>query len=450
MRYEIKVKDKKKSSGNTIRFIGNTSWMMGQQIYSMVLSLIIGSLTARYLGPSNYGLINYGASIISFFTIISKLGLDSVIINEIVKNREKTSSYLGSALTARLIVSIASIFIVQGIVIVLEPDNEVLHVVTLLQAFAIVFQSYEVFQYWFQIELKMMFVSIATMIAMTVTEAWRVVLLATGASVEFFALSSSIKLGVCGIIVTCIFFSQSKIKLKFSFSDLKYLLARSHHYIISGLAVTLYSQIDKVMIGNMISSEALGYYTAGSTIACLWEFVPNAFINSARPLIMEKRETDYKEYIRRFQFLLLGITIMAILVGIVVTIFGKLAIWILYGTEYAEAYVPLVIILWSTGFAMLGTARNIWLVTEDLNSYSKNFTIAGAVINLAANAIMIPIWGIRGAAIATLISQFSVCFIMPWLFKKTREFNRLYVGAIKRLPEFLKWSMTQLRLMKKN
>ena len=87
------------------KFIGNTGWMMAQQIYSMILSLIVGSLSARYLGPSNYGLLNYGASIITFFTIISKLGLDGVIINEIVKQKNKLPSYLGSALVARLAIS---------------------------------------------------------------------------------------------------------------------------------------------------------------------------------------------------------------------------------------------------------------------------------------------------------------------------------------------------------
>ena len=67
------------------KFFSNTSWLILQQLYSMVLSLIVGAISARYLGPSNYGLINYGASFVAFFTSISTLGFDSVIVTEIVK-----------------------------------------------------------------------------------------------------------------------------------------------------------------------------------------------------------------------------------------------------------------------------------------------------------------------------------------------------------------------------
>lgn len=425
------------NKGIAKKFIGNTSWMMAQQIYSMVLSLIVGSLSARYLGPSNYGLINYGASLISFFLIISKLGLDGVIINEIVNKREKTASYLGTVLVARLCISVISIFVIQGIVYVLEPDNKLLHIVTLLQAFSIVLQSYEVFQYWFQVELKMKTVAIASMLALTVTAVWRIGLLSQGASVEYFALSNSIKFVVAGLVVIILFFVNTRMRLRFSFSDLKYLLSISHHYIISSLAVTLYSQIDKVMIGNFIGSEELGLYTAASTIACLWEFVPTAMINSARPIILEKRKKNYAEFERLFQFLLLGVSVLGIIVCIVITMLGKLGIWILYGKEFMNAYIPLVIILWSTSFAMISTARGIWLIAEDLNHFAKDFTIAGAIVNLVLNAVLIPTVGITGAAIATLFSQITVTFLAPYLFKRTRKFNSLYCGAFRLMPELL-------------
>ena len=180
------------ASNKSRAFFSNSGWMMAQQIYSMLLSLVVGALSARYLGPSNYGLINYGASIISFFTIISRLGMDSVIINEMLKAPEKQGTYLGSALVLRLLTSIASVFMVMGIIRVIEPGNIELYIVTLLQSIAIIMQTYEVLTYWFQMELKMKFVSIATMIALTVVAVWRVSLLAAKASVYYFAFSYSI------------------------------------------------------------------------------------------------------------------------------------------------------------------------------------------------------------------------------------------------------------------
>ena len=124
---------KHKESNEKMRFLNNTSWMLAQQIYSMILSLVVGSLSARYLGPSNYGLLSYGSSLISLFTMISSLGLTNVIINEMIKRPSKVGSYLGSAFVARFIASCASLIMIYGIIFILEPDNKLLQIVTVLQ-----------------------------------------------------------------------------------------------------------------------------------------------------------------------------------------------------------------------------------------------------------------------------------------------------------------------------
>lgn len=428
-----------KTNSTAKKFAVNSSWMMLQQIYYMVLSLVIGALSARYLGPSNYGLINYGASIISFFTIISKLGLDGVIINEMVKRPEEEGSLLGTALVFRFITSIASLFSIMVIVRVLEPGNTVLHVITLLQSFAVILQSCEVFNYWFQLNLRMKYVSIATMIAQTAVGIWRITLLATKSSVYLFALSTSIQALVCGVVVIVCFFKQNDRakKLSFSYKVGTNLVGKSYHFIISGLAITFYMQIDKIMIGKFLTSEAVGIYTAATTVAALWEFVPNALVNSARPLIIEKREKNYEEYIKRFQQLLLGITVLSIVVSVGMMIVGRFAILILYGKNYLDAVIPLNILIWSTGFAMIGTVRSIWIVAEGYNKYSKYYVLIGAMVNFVLNYYAIQFWGIIGAAITTLISQVVVAFISPLFFKRTRSFVKIYFESFLQVPELV-------------
>ena len=437
-----------KLSKNAKKFLGNSGWMIGQQIYYMLLSLVVGSLSARYLGPSNYGIINYGSSIISFFSIVCKLGLDGVIINEMIKTPEKQGTYLGTALVMRLITSISSFFMVWAFVNIMEPGNKEIIVVTILQAFAVILQTYEVFTYWFQLKLKMKYVSIATMVGQTAVGIWRILLLVNKASVYMFALSSSVLALVSGIIVAISYFCDHERdqKLKFSSKDGKYLLKNSYHYIIAAVAITFYMQIDKVMIGKIIDSAAVGIYSTATLIAGLWEFVPTALVNSARPLIIEERKKGYDAYIKKFQMLLLGISTLSIIVSIGMMIVGKLAILIMYGKDYLEATEPLSILIWSTGFAMLGTARGIWLVTEGYNKYSKNMVIMGAILNFLLNSLFIPKWGITGAAFTTLISQIFVSLIAPLLYKDTRQFDRIYFGSFRLIPE----ACMKLKLLLKN
>ena len=420
------------------RVLSNSGWMMGQQIYNMLLQLIIGSISARYLGPSNYGLLNYSSSIIAFFSIVCRLGLDGVIINEMTLKPEKRGNYLGSALVMRLLTSLASFFLILAIVRILEPANTALHVITALQGVAVILQTYEVFTYWFQLNLKMKFVSISTMAAQTAVGVWRITLLATRASVYYFALSSSIQYLVCGVIVAFFFWRErSGLKLRYSKQDASELIRNSYHFIISGLAVTFYSQIDRIMIGKILSAEAVGFYSAAAAIAVMWEFVPNALINSTRPVILSLRKDHYEQYLRRFQELLMVVTFLSVLVSLIVSIFGKLAILILYGEKYLPAVKSLCILVWSTGFAMIGTTRGIWIVAEGYNQYTKYYILIGAGVNLVLNLLFIPIWGITGAAFTTLISQITVAFISPLFFKKARQFDAIYFASFKYLPGML-------------
>ncbi len=132
------------------KFASNTGWMIARSVYSMLLSLVLGSLSARFLGPSNYGLLGYSASLISFFTIITKLGLDSFIVAEMVRTPQKCGSYLGSAILLRLALSLLSIILMYLVLKINNSESSLLLKVTLYQSFALLFQSAEVLYYWFQ------------------------------------------------------------------------------------------------------------------------------------------------------------------------------------------------------------------------------------------------------------------------------------------------------------
>lgn len=415
------------------KLISNSFWMMASKIYSMLVSLVVGSLSARYLGPANYGLLNYGTAIISFFTTISALGLSFTIVVEMVKKPEKSGSYLGTALVMRVLTALISYVGIIGIVAVLEPDNKNLQVITALQAISVILNTYEMLLYWFQMQLQMKFVTVASMVALTVTGIWRILLLALNASVEFFALSNSVTALVCGGIVTAIFFKTNHPKLRLNWEDGRYLLKGSYHFIISGLAVTLYSQLDRIMLGKILSADMVGYYSAAMVIAVMWEFIPHALINSARPVITELKQKNEKEYLNKYKLLLMSINALGLLVSIGFVIFGKLAVYILYGASYAPSIDALKILIGSTSFAMIGTARVVWLVNEGMGGYEKYFTIMGSIVNIILNAIFIPVWGITGAAITTLISQIFVAVIAPLFFKNTRAFVGLYISSFREI-----------------
>ena len=64
----------------------NSFWIIGEQVFQMFVSLIVGMLSARYLGPGNYGSLNYTASLVSFFSAISTLGMEGVVVKKLIEH----------------------------------------------------------------------------------------------------------------------------------------------------------------------------------------------------------------------------------------------------------------------------------------------------------------------------------------------------------------------------
>lgn len=428
------------------RFVGNTSWMLAQNIYSMVLSLVVGSLSARFLGPANYGLLGYGASLVNLFNTISALGLDAILINELVIKKEKSGELIGTTVLMRFFASVVSIILISIFVVVLEPENRMLHIVTFFQAISIVLQIHQVFKLWFQAELQAKYYVIASSIALTVSSAWRVALLYMKASVYWFALSTSIQAAVILVITYCIFKRTAKLKLTFSKDCAKYLISRGFHFIIANLAITIYTQMDKIMLGKILDESMVGLYTAAMNIAIMWEFIPTSIINSARPIVIATRRENPAEYIKREKLLLLALTILGACVGIGITVFGQLAMNILYGESYLCATPTLTILIWSTCFAMLGSGRSVWLIAEEMYAYQQYMVVMGAIINVVLNAVLIPTIGLNGAAISTLVAQLFVQFFAPLCFKKTRPFLKMYVMSFALLPELVNLVRENIRL----
>ena len=412
------------------KFIKNTGWIIFAQIYQMFLSLVIGVLSARYLGPSNYGTINYAASYISFFTIICALGIEGIVVKEMVKTHEDDGEILGSSIVMRLAAGFLSMVAVCTIVAVVNPGDQVLLVVSFLQSLVLLFNAFHIIDTWYQSYLHSKTSTIIKCIAYTGMSVYRIWLLATGKSVEWFAFATSLDALLIAILFLFRYKKDGKQKLRFSYTKSKHLLRLSYHLIISYLMAAVYNQMDRLMIGKMIDQTHVGYYAAASTICHMWMFVPQALANSAQPLIMELKEKDEGLYIRRIKQLSGAIFWIGILFAICITILSHFIIDVLYGKDYAQARGPLILMIWSTVFAAMSYARAIWMVCENKQKYTKYILFGGTVVNFVLNAVWIPTIGMNGAAIATIITEFVCCFIAPYLLKPTRVFSKIQLEAI--------------------
>ncbi len=408
----------------------NAMWMIAERVIQMIISLFVGVISARYLGPENYGTLNYGLALVTLFSSIAKLGLESIIVKEYINNRDKNGLLLGSAFTLRMISGILSIITIMIYVSITNPNDHIIFTTTFLQSLILIFEVFDLIDFWFQSQLKSKYVAIAKTIAYIVMSVYKIALLILGKSVEWFAFATSFEYIVILIILIIMYIKNGGQKFKVSIKIGINLLKQSYHFIVSGLLVTVYTQMDKIMIAHYIDQTQVGLYSAATAISSMWGFIPNAIINSMRPTIYEAKERDEQLYLRRLKQLYAMVFWCGVFFALGITVFSKIIVGILYGQEYLGATIPLVILSWSTIFAYLGTARGVWVVCENKNKYTKKYVFWGALVNLILNAIFIPAIGINGAAIATLIAQIIVAIVAPGFYRDTRTSVKHMMDAI--------------------
>ena len=412
------------------RSVKNAGWLIGGKIVQMVVNLIVGLLTARYLGPSNYGLINYAAAYISFFSPLCTLGINAVIVKEFVDHPENDEMILGSSLGLRLVSSFLSALTIIGISCVVDADSTTTQIVVALSTVGMVFHVFEVFSYWFQYRLQSKVTAIVTLIAYVITALYRVVLLVTGKDVVFFAFATSIDYICLAIMLYLSYRKYGGRKLKLSKECGLSIFKKSHHFILSGLMVAIYGQTDKLMLKHMMDSAEVGYYSTAASICTVWCFVLSAIIDSLYPSILESFKRSREEFDKKNKLLYVIVFYVSIGVSVLFVVFGELIIKILYGEAYLPAVMPLRVITWYTAFSYLGVARNAWIVSLDKQKYLKYVYLIAAISNVILNAVLIPLWGATGAAVASLVAQIITTFVAPFLIKDLRENSILMLKAI--------------------
>lgn len=413
------------------RVLTNISWLVGGRVIQMLLSFVVGILTARYLGPGNYGLINYGSVYTGIFTSICSLGLNSIVVKELIDQPEKQGETLGTIIGLKFVASTLSLMSIFALTSIIDAGDAVTIQVVVLCSVGLVFQAFTIFEFWFQSKLQSKVSAIATMVAYIIVSAYRVVLLVQDCSVQWFAAATSIDYFCIALILYIAYRKNGGPRLTFSLSRAKKMLPQSYHFILSSLMVAIYGNTDKFMLKHILKNEMeVGYYATAVAICSMWTFVLQAIIDSFYPTIMELYRANYVQYKKRNVQLYAIVFYLSLIASVGITILAEFGIKLLYGKSYLGAVTPLRIITWYTAFSYLGVARNAWMVCESKQKYLKYLYVSAAILNVLINYMLIPRFGASGAAMASLITQVCTSIVLPFLIKPIRENAMMMVDAI--------------------
>ncbi len=416
-----------------MKYFKNTSWLLGEKILRMTVGLLVGVWVARYLGPEQFGLFSYAQSFVGLFVAISTLGLDGIIVRELVKNKKNNNELIGTAFFLKLIGAVLVLFILL-IAVNFTSNDTYTNTLIFIIASSMVFQSFNVIDFYFQSQVLSKYIVYTNVISLFVSSLMKIILILNNASLISFVWIVLFDSFVLAVGYIFFYIKKQSIydvkKLTFNSKVAYELLKDSWPLILSGMVISVYMKIDQVMIKEMLDSNSVGQYTAAVRLSEAWYFIPMVISSSLFPAIINARNISEELYYNRLQKLYDLMVVLSLLIIIPTLFLSDYVIELLYGDEYLQSGKVLALHIIGSIFVFLGVASSKWFVAENLQKYSFYRTLAGGVINITLNYILIPLYGIYGAAVATIISQFIASYLFNITNKKLRYTFWLQTNAI--------------------
>lgn len=407
----------------------NSAWLFTDRLTRLFFGLFITALMARYLGPDGFGVFSYAIAFVSLFGALITFGADGIIIRDLVSKPEKTNEIISSGLALRIAGLLLSLTCICISLAFTEPSESNLYI--LIISISLIFQSLDIGDLWFQSETKSKYSVIARFLSFLAFSLIKITLIYLGYPLIYFVYATAAETATGSLFLLAIFIVKSRIrKLNFNFGYAWLLAKESIPYIISSVAIMLYMRIDQVMLNKMSGDYETGLYSAALKFSEIWYLIPTIIVSTMSPKLTKLFLNSRKSYFETLQSMTTVLTRIAIAISITITIFSEYIIQAFFGERYIAAADILVIHIWSSIFVFCGTAVSPWVFHERVSFMAIWPPILGATVNIILNYMLIPQYGAKGCAIATLIAYAISSWIANSFFAVSRPIFILQVKAI--------------------
>ena len=399
----------------------NTAWMVAEKVVRVIVGLLVGVWVARYLGADRYGGLCYAISFIAIFSVFSNLGLDNIVVRELVKGGGREEYILGASFFLKFV---GAAIVVTGFLFyfIFYAEQKSESYLMLILVVSLLFHSVNVLDFYFQSKTQNHYVAIAKMVGVLISASFKIVLILWQAPLVFFAFTVAVESVVLAVMLIYFYRGfKTKSRWRVDKTTCRRLLTYSWPLMFSSFFIFIYMKIDQIMIGEIVGLQAVGYYAVAVQMSEVWYFIPVIISAVSFPVIVKLRESDIVTYelsIMKIYFFLVWFSI--VMSALIYSVSDHL-IRFFYGEAYHISGGVLKIHIWASIFVFLGVVASRWMLCEGLAVYSVYSTVFGAILNVVLNYFFLDDLGAKGAAFATLISYFFSGYACFFIFKKTRS-----------------------------
>lgn len=408
----------------------NIIWLFSEKIFRLSINFCIGIWLAKYLGPSDFGVLNYALAIAVIIGAFSELGLSSLITKELVEKVEQRNVILGTSFVLRLIISIFMITATITIVSYSHYDYTS-KVLIFIFSFIIVAQTVDVIDLWFQSAILSKYTVLARNTGLFLSSIIKVILIFNNASIYYIGVAILLEYVFTSLILVY-YYRKTNDKIgrwKYDYQVAKYMITSSWPLIFSTVATMVYLKTDQIMLKQLIDNHEVGIYSVVVKLTEVWYFVPNAIVTSLYPSLVLLKNSNHLAYNEKLQKIFDLLFMISFSVALPISLFSNQIINLLYGNQYAESGPVLTIQIWTAIFIFSSILVNRWLINENLLIFTFISSGLGAIINVALNIILIPKYGAIGSSYSTLVSYIFSTIIFCFFSKKTRNLGYMVLKS---------------------
>jgi O-antigen/teichoic acid export membrane protein len=391
----------------------NSFWLIFDQAIRILFSLIIGSWMIRYLGKDDYGQLSFVFSYLTLFQIITGLGAESTVIRDLIIKKDIANKTLGTIFYLRLLLGLFNWLISVLIIMILYGVSDSTYILTLIAGISLVFQSFYTIELWFRSNNKTFNFVVPKLFANILINVFKVYCIVNQYSIYFFAILFSIDILISGLFL---FFSYSNFsvgkKWTFDMQVAKSILKDSWPFLVSAVSIFLYTRIDLFILKIYLKNSELGIYSAAIGISTILPILPMIMFNVLNPILARKKMESEEIYMKFLKYCFTFFVYLGILLSFFIYLFSYWIIQLLYGSEFSDAINVLKIHVFTNVFINIGIAHNLLIVNENKGKINVYKTLFGVILSIVLNFLLIPRYGVIGAAYSALIVQFVASFLI--------------------------------------
>lgn len=416
----------------------NFAWLFLDKVLKMTVVMAVNIWAYRYLGPENVGIWNYAIAFVTILTPLANLGIDGIVVRDIVNNPLRKNELIGASFMVKLLGSLFMTLFAILIIYFRRPDDVQMMYYVFIIASSNVFLAFDAIDLYNQSQLKSKYTVLSKSIGYLTCAVAKVFLIVWGMSLEWFVWMQFAENAI-GALFLVLWYKKSGEKIstwKLDFTTAKDLLSQSWPLILTAGMMFVQQNIDQIFLGDWVSEYELGQFSTAAKLIALFGFIPMIIQSTVAPELAKAKSHSNALFMLKMNKVYQIMFVVSVSLIAFCVFFGKWIVVLLYGQEYVQAGALMALMSIRLVFVNYGVAKALYITNFNLFRYFLLTGVVGATINIALNFYLIPIYESTGAIWASIISLLISIIIIDFFNPHTRQNFKSMMNSFFNIPSY--------------